>query len=107
MNMDNGTISKNYETGQKNARSNARKASRKSAMSNLDKLASQQKTNSATASLRNKFSGLKRGGGVDPTMLMFAQQAKQDADNAKAEREANAKQNREDAAIARRYQFFG
>lgn len=40
-------------------------------------------------------------------MMMLAMQSKQDADAAKAEREANAKQNREDAAIARRDQFFG
>lgn len=44
---------------------------------------------------------------MDPTMMMFAMQAKQDADAAKEERKTNAKQDKEDAAIARRDQFFG
>jgi len=108
MNMDNSTITKNYETGKATAASNARKASRKSAMANLDKLASQQKTKSAVSSIRNRFKGVTGGrGGMDPTMMMFAMQAKQDADAAKEERKANARQNKEDAAIARRDQFFG
>lgn len=57
--------------------------------------------------IRNKFKGVNGGGGMDPTMMMFAMQAKQDADAAKEERKANAKQDKEDAAIARRDQFFG
>lgn len=40
-------------------------------------------------------------------MMMFAMQAKQDADAAKEERKANAEQKKEDDAIARRDQFFG
>lgn len=58
--------------------------------------------------IRNKFKGVTGGrGGMDPTMMMFAMQAKQDADAEKEERKANAKQDKEDAAIARRDQFFG
>lgn len=47
------------------------------------------------------------GGGVDPTMMMFAMQAKQDADATKEERRLNAKQQQEEDAVTRRQQFFG
>ena len=60
-----------------------------------------------TDRIRNKFKGVNGGGGMDPTMMMFAMQAKQDADAAKEERKATAKEEKEDAAIARRDQFFG
>lgn len=63
--------------------------------------------NSAMSSIKNKFKGVSGGGGMDPTMMMYAMQAKQDAEYSAAERKATEKQNKEDAAIARRAQFFG
>lgn len=106
MNMNNGTIFKGNRTiapttGKRYAR-NSTKARSMPATPTY-----KQSASSAMDSVRNKFSGLKGGGGMDPTMMMFAMQAKQDAAAAAAERKANAKQDKEDAAIARRDQFFG
>ena len=108
--MDEKQLNSFVESGRRNAANNAKTArsnARRSAMSNLDKLSSQQKTNSALTSVKNRFSGVTRGGGVDPTMMYFAMQAKQDADAAKSERETTAKQQREEDAVTRRQQFFG
>jgi hypothetical protein len=52
---------------------------------------------------------LKRGagGGVDPTMMYMMMQAKQDADQAEAERKQTQQDEKDNKAVENRQNFFG
>jgi hypothetical protein len=51
---------------------------------------------------------LKRGsGGVDPTMMYYAMQAKQDADQAEQERKQMQQDEKDNKAVENRQNFFG
>jgi hypothetical protein len=55
------------------------------------------------------INALKRsmGGGVDPTMMYYAMQAKQDADQAEQERKQMQQDEKDNKAVENRQNFFG